>query len=375
MFKFRNFVFSTFTLALFVSSSSALQAAEASTDFGSNLVGLFYRLQDADADSKPHQDVSAKCKPGEHFNSACVEAKEALQSRQKRIAIVKNAIPKLSKLPLEFSPEKLLIFSSEDDLVKKVLRAKAHVPMQVFKHDNSAIYFIKFGSSELQEAALARTGGYIEGTGKIARGAYPDGPSDGHDYQIHDFASFFNQAEVDRAPLNPVEERLLQSLLKAGLLLRTRDEGTKKYTYISSRTAAIISVGADQLKVGVSHELNHAVYFTDSIYRSKIANLYKSGLTKSEKELVDKIMNDLSKNDEYNFKGNHELLLTEFAAYFRDPNELWLAYLKAWYYPESVRIELQGIAKKLKAQEAGIQFYTENQAQPTGAKTKSRTSP
>ena len=375
MFKFRNFVFSTFILALFVSSKSALQAAETSPDFSSKLIGLFYKLQDVAADSKPHQDVSTKCKPGEHFNSACVEAKEALQSRQKRIASVRNAIPKLSKLPLEFTPEKLLTFSSEDDLVKKVLMAKTHVPMQVFKHDNSAIYFIRFGSSELQEAALARTGGYIEGNGKIARGAYPDGPSDGHDYQIHDFARFFNQAEVERAPLNPVEERLLQSLLKAGLLLRTRDEGTKKYTYISSQTAAIISVGADRLKEGVSHELNHAVYFTDSHYRTKIANLYKSGLTKSEKELVDKIMNDLSKNDEYNFKGNHQLLLTEFAAYFRDPDELRLAYLKTWDYPESAMTEIQAIAKKLKAQEVGIEFYTQNQTQPTGPTTKSRTSP
>ena len=287
----------------------------------------------------------------------CAEANAIVESHNKKSTAVRESIGRLSKEPLEFNTENSRRFSDETDLLDQLSSLNTKNPIVVFEHSNSPVYFLKFSSSALQEATLARIGIFVEGGGSVAPGEFPSLPVDGHDYRISDLSRFFNEVEKAKMRLNPMEERLLQALLKAGLLQKHRDEGTKKYSYIASKTAALVSVSGSD-KPTLSHELNHAIYFLDSKYRAQVVRLYKEGLTSDEKILVDNIMEHLAKSGKYDFKNDQELFLTEFAAFFRDPDELYASYLKGLSYPEGFKIKIQSIAKKVRGLESTTQFYT-----------------
>lgn len=318
---------------------------------------------DLAADESVKFAVSRECPAGRSARE-CRKARAALEAQQSKAKAVRNAVSQLSSDPNDFTPEKVKPFVGETDLLTKLETSKGKSPIIIYKHNSSPIYFIKFNSAALQEAALARIGIFVEESGQMARGTFSAAAADGNDYRLSDLARFFNKAEKENVSLNQIEERLRLALLKAGLLQKTRDEGSKQYTYIASQTAAIVSVGGDRVKASLSHELNHAVYFTDSQYRNKIAALYKNGFSNDEKKLVDKIMDDLAVTGRYNFKNDQELFLTEMAAFFRDPDELWNSYLKGLNYPESIRSDIQAIVKKVKSQETFASFYNPVIARP-----------
>lgn len=297
--------------------------------------------------------LASGCSP---FQRDCAEANAIVESHNKKSTAVRESIGRLSKEPSEFNTENTRRFSDETDLVNQLSSLNTKNPIVVFEHSNSPIYFLKFSSSALQEATLARIGIFVEGGGGVVSEEFPSLPADGHDYRISDLSRFFNKVEKTKTRLNPMEERLLQALLKAGLLQKYRDESTKKYGYIASKTAALVSVSGSD-KPTLSHELNHAIYFLDSKYRAQVVRLYKEELSSDEKILVDRIMGDLARSGKYDFKNDQELFLTEFAAFFRDPDELYTSYLKGLGYPESFKTEIQSIAKKVRGLESATQFY------------------
>lgn len=315
-------------------------------------------------------DMSAKttlqysCRNGE-LSKECRELAKASDNKRDKEFAVQRSIHQLSKEPDEFTRDKIRKFKNEESLLLAI-NSQEKSPIVVFKHEVAPIYFIKFGSSDLQDATLTRIGIFVEEGGGMARGSFPTSQKiDGHDYRVSDLASFFNLAEAQKVHLNAMEERLRLALLKSGLLQKTRDEGSKKYTYIASQTAAVLSIGSAKDQATVSHELNHAIFFTDLGYRNRIAKLYKEGLTDSEKKTVDQIMAKFADSAKFDFKSDHELFLTEFAAFFRDPADLWKSYLKPWGIPEAEEREIQSIAKKVKAQEAGAFFKQSSTLRPS----------
>lgn len=317
---------------------------------------LYFQMMDIEADSSAQKAVRMNC--GEDgLEKNCRQARARLQSRQNRIEAVRIAELRFANGGTDLSFDRPILFSSEEDLLAKLGRKNGTDPVRIFKHEGSPIYLIKFGSGALQDAAFSRVGKYIEEAGKVERGTYPEGRSDGYDVRVSDLAQFYNLAEQERLPLNPIEERIKGALLQSGLMEKYRDEGSKKYKFMASKTAAILSVGGERVGKGISHELNHAVFFTDRKYRDRIEALYNKGLSTSEKVLVDKVMKDIARVGPYDFKNDHELFLTELAAFFRDPNELWNSYLKGLKYAESVQLDIRSIAVKVRAQEMNSSFY------------------
>lgn len=271
-----------------------------------------------------------------------------------RAEATRIAIGKLDKEPKDFSNQNLRGFHSEAELLSTVDQPLA-APFLVYKQSDSDIYFVRFSSDALMEATLGRTGVFVEGTRKLDPGSYPGDPADGHDYRLLDLGRVFSVAEEKRVTLNPMEIRLRDSLLSAGLLQKYRDEGSKKYIYLAVKPAAIVAIGTSRRRASASHELNHAVYFMDSAYRKRVKSLFESGLNSDEKQLVEQVFKFIDRNGSSGLLGDHELMLTEFAAYFRDPDELWDSYLKR-DFPRSRKM-IDEIARKLKSLEKTVPFY------------------
>ncbi len=100
-----------------------------------------------------------------------------------------------------------------------------------------------------------------------------------HDYRPEDIARFFEMAENQHFPLSKEELSLRDILVKAGILIA-------RGSNFSAGKGAIVSISQEspiylQYRF-LSHELSHALFFTDTRYRDLVLSLYQR-LTDDEK--------------------------------------------------------------------------------------------
>lgn len=214
----------------------------------------------------------------------------------------------------------------------------------VRKHADLPIYYFGFRDNDIQGLAWDRLWLFIEGKpGTIL----PDDDlipelhrlmrtgSSGSDYRIEDIAKFFTVAEAKLIQLNLMEMKIKAELLRAKLIEKT-DQG-----YVGKSNAALISTVAEGMltdsknfqddvdhanavhQSDIAHEFNHGIYFSDSHYREAGNKIWES-LSKEDKEIAKNLMNVTSV---YAFDEDKDLLIREFLAYFRDPEELLRSYL------------------------------------------------
>ncbi len=227
------------------------------------------------------------------------------------------------------------------------LTIKKEEPYLIRKQKDLPIYYIGFSDDYVQGLAFDRLSVFAEvEIGKIVSEAELFGIFDpldeagggGHDYRLSDISRFFNSAEKAGMALNPVERRLQDELISAGLIKRDAEAfvATKNVALIStvpvsSRLDSMDDLGRMLSKDTLqsmhhscnAHEFNHGIYFTDRRYREAANRLWESLSTQEKKTVRDL----LSFTALYDFDRDEDLLIREFIAFFRDPEELVRSYI------------------------------------------------
>ena len=100
-----------------------------------------------------------------------------------------------------------------------------------------------------------------------------------HDYRPEDLARFFETAQEQHFPLSAEELTLRDILAKAGIIIA-------RGSNFSAGKGAIVSISQESAPYlqyrFLSHELSHALFFTDTRYRDLVLSLYQR-LTDDEK--------------------------------------------------------------------------------------------
>jgi hypothetical protein len=127
-----------------------------------------------------------------------------------------------------------------------------------------------------------------------------------HDYRAEDLARFFDAAAIQNFSLSDEEIELRELLIKNGIILRS---GSK---YLPGR-GALVSISQEspsylQYRL-LTHELSHALFFTDSRYRDLVISLYQR-LTNDEKWFLNRYFQWMR----YNVNSSY-LMANEMQAY------------------------------------------------------------
>ncbi len=137
----------------------------------------------------------------------------------------------------------------------------------------------------------------------------------GHDYPLETIALFFTLAEADGVKLNDLEIALRDFLLNTG---EGAIQETSPGVYVAKPNVAIIGFPQntryvdDKREYIIQHELSHAWYFTHPEYRQDVRDLWNE--TSFE---MQNVVLDFLESRGYD-TSNEDLVLTEFAAHFRD---------------------------------------------------------
>ncbi|MBI4707624.1 MAG: HEAT repeat domain-containing protein, partial [Candidatus Omnitrophica bacterium] len=226
----------------------------------------------------------------------------------------------LSGYPLQAS-EVLSSFMQAEDILNVNLRESEFY--RLLKYGSKPVFFFVFNKSTFQGLAFDRLSFFVE----QKNGLLSDSRLDqelaetgcegalGHDFKLEDMANFFTLAAQQGMSLNVIEERMKEELIKLGLLVRTG------HTYIGAPDIAIVTYYQGAGKATVEHELNHAEYFINPDYRLELKKLWLS-LSEANREFI-KTFFSL-----YYDTGNEDLLIREFAAWFRDKEDTLVNYLE-----------------------------------------------
>jgi len=135
-----------------------------------------------------------------------------------------------------------------------------------------------------QDRYLKRLAFFVEKIGYVGKLATDAEIADqhgwnAHDYRPEDLARFFETAQEQHFPLSEEELSLRDILVKAGILIA-------RGSNFSAGKGAIVSISQESATYlqyrFLSHELSHALFFTDTRYRDLVLSLYQR-LTDDEK--------------------------------------------------------------------------------------------
>lgn len=200
---------------------------------------------------------------------------------------------------------------------------------QVLKVDGKPIVVVAFPDRAQQEGTLGRIAYYTErNKGSIVsqeelRAYYAQGhsPFTAHDFHTQGLAGFYNafaraQGESPQLRLTSGETWFRDELLRLGILRLDGDN----YSAAMSPFAVISYTGEyanrpEAMKLIIEHEYNHAIFYTNPIYREKVTAVWNdlSQLGRGEIESYLSKTYDIS---------DSTVKLKEFAAYFRDFDRL-----------------------------------------------------
>lgn len=210
---------------------------------------------------------------------------------------------------------------------------------QIYRLAGTEIYHMEFKDTVRQTLTLARLVFFAERTESKGRvvtdaeleDAFRRGAEAGaaHDYRLQTVAEFYTKAATQQVPLNAFEIQLREDLLRLGLL--TKDG--EVYRPRAGVAAALITAPQDvdvanrfapgELRPAVlKHEIRHGAYFTVPAYREALTQQWQS-FTKDHRTLITELLYFMGEYD----RSDEDLLTTEYAAYFSDP-EIPLGHLK-----------------------------------------------
>lgn len=173
------------------------------------------------------------------------------------------------------------------------------------------IFVIGFDGKGLHDSAMDRLSIYIEQkTGVMANDDYVyQNPARyaGSDFTAEHFAKFFTEADRAKQKLNSVECRMRRDFIHLGILQKVDGK------YIGTADLSIIGLSSGG-KVLLTHEYDHAVYWTDERYRKK-GHDYWNSLSKEDREFAQNILHFYGGYD----RSQTNLLITELLAFYR-PN-------------------------------------------------------
>lgn len=143
---------------------------------------------------------------------------------------------------------------------------------------NPDVAMLLFKDYATQDAYLKRLAFFVEKKGFVGRLARDEEIAglhgwNAHDYRAEDLARFFSEAKRLDFPLNPQESWLLSFLESSGTIVR---HGSR----FSPGKGALISVSQESppylRRLFLTHELSHAIFFTDQGYRDLVDRLWAS---------------------------------------------------------------------------------------------------
>lgn len=138
-----------------------------------------------------------------------------------------------------------------------------------------------------QDKYLKRLAFFVEKIGYVGRLAPDSEIADlhgwnAHDYRPEDLARFFETAQEQRFPLSGEELSLRDMLVASGIIIARGNN-------FSPGKGAIVSISQESATYlqyrFLSHELSHALFFTDSRYRDLVLSLYQR-LTEDQKWFI-----------------------------------------------------------------------------------------
>ncbi|MDD3983713.1 MAG: hypothetical protein PHU54_07215 [Candidatus Omnitrophica bacterium] len=251
----------------------------------------------------------------ELYDNMFVQLEYDWQTAHEWATIVEDAFNKSAELPT---------INSFRELVD--LKLPAGADSAIYHLGDSRVFHIEYNSVDEKNSAMERMVFFVEQTpgqvlsdSELSRQHYSGAASD---FRMSDVADFYNNAGAD--VLNSKEAALRDELMELGLL--SKDESGK---YVGASDIAIISTsqnlegyfkehyGFDMgpLREGcIAHELNHALYFTDSNYKERVAEQW-NGVPANEQGAIKLFLQGCCDIN----VSNQDVLLREYAAYFRDP--------------------------------------------------------
>jgi hypothetical protein len=128
----------------------------------------------------------------------------------------------------------------------------------------------------------------------------------GHDIMAADMELFYQGLEK-ACPTKPTLcASPLESALRNVVMDDAHRKGFKNYAIIAA------AVGTEYFSEVVSHEILHARYFLNPLYRAKVAQFWKTKVSAQDRKAITKIIGGI-----YNLTGQNgnDLLLNEFQAY------------------------------------------------------------
>jgi len=202
---------------------------------------------------------------------------------------------------------------------------------EFLKVRNKPVVVVAFPDEATQENAVGRIAYFTERSrGSIVsqqqlQGFYRQGNNqfDAHDFHAQGLASFYNafaEAQKTRPTLQLTtgEEGFRDQLVRLGILQHNGNSysgGDESFAVVSYPGRHSASSYPGFMKLIIEHEYNHAIFYTNSVYRQKIEALW-NGLSPSAQQ---EILSFLNKS--YDTR-NKIVKLKEFAAYYRDYDAL-----------------------------------------------------
>lgn len=229
--------------------------------------------------------------------------------------------PMLSRYPIQMPRHVEPVQNIQELRDVKVAETQPYVVKQLW---GEPIFYIVFQNDQIQGLAFDLLYLFVEARpGFLGKNLEFDVVSQeieltgggGMDFRMSDIARFFSETKAQGIYLNEVEERLKEELIQAGLL------AAQGSGYVATTEAALLSTSQRASRADFAHEINHGIYFTDARYRQAAQGLW-GGLSDFELTLVKDILAVFHYSEK-----DQDLLVREFIAFFRDPEELLRGYL------------------------------------------------
>ncbi|MBF0362082.1 MAG: hypothetical protein HQK49_13790 [Oligoflexia bacterium] len=239
-----------------------------------------------------------------------------------------------------FMQEKIPYFIFRNSLLPEIFVFLYHDLCEIGLVFDRMNYFVETSQkkiSSMDDFEITILAGYIGGA---------------YDFRLSDVAQFFNEVRREKISLNPFEERLLSDLLQLQLFKIGNDQ------FIPTISGAVL--GIMKSSPLAEHEFNHAIYFVNADYRKSINDFFRN-LPDKEKKIVLRMLNHLTKGFAYNFEHDSDLLVREFAAYFRSPDIFAKYFLCSTSFvldEDSIQM-MNKIAKQIRLLESNIPYYRE----------------
>ena len=255
----------------------------------------------------------------------------------------------------EFDPtaDRLVLDFVETKVLNSDLHEGSNVSgrfYDVYQSTSYPMYLVYFNSHIYLDLTFERLTEYIEEKNEQLENYTFKSTNEGHDLVIADIAKFYTFMKSRGLPLNAAEAHLKRALMHAKILVQN-SEGL----YAEGVSGAVIlALSRESQKEVLSHELNHGVYFTDSMYRQSIQTCWME-LSADDKNLVKDMLTKIT-DGVLSLESDQSLFLREFAAYFRDLEALTRDYLDGTEIKYNID-KLLSIESKLQNIEKHIQFY------------------